>query len=145
MVWQSPEEMIDEVAPGVPDGCKLAVGLSRAEAACEVAGELRAFDEESIREILDSVLRHVVNAASISEAVLETRILKVASPHAPDFSLVCGLARYLWSAGIGVTFGRTWLPHTGGGIALGTGGSNEKLETILSRSSPWEIENTASG
>ncbi len=145
MAWQGPEEMIDEVVPEVPGGCKLAVERFRAEAACEIAGELRTFDEESAGEVLDYVLRHVVNAASISEAILETRVLKVAPPHVPDLSLVCGLARYLWAAGIGVTFGRTRLPLSGGDIALGTGGSDEKLEAILSQSSLWEMANTASG
>ena len=143
--WQSPEEIPDEVAPEVPAGCKLAVETSHAGAACEVTGKLRAFDEEETGEILESVLRHVVNTASISEAILETRVLKVASTHVPSFPLVCGLARYLWDVGIRVTFGRTWFPLAGGDIALGTGGSNEKLEAILSRDSSWEIANTASG
>lgn len=106
---------------------------------CEVFGEIKAFDERDLEETLNFALRDIVNVATASEAVLETRVLKSASPFAPSYSVVSGLAFLLWGSNVRVTFGSTETPLKGADIALGTGGADGEFEEILLENASWEI------
>lgn len=106
---------------------------------CEVFGEIKAFDERDLEETLNFALRGIVNVATASEAVLETRVLKSASPSAPSYRVVSGLAFLLWGSNVRVTFGSTETSLDGADIALGTGGADREFEEILLENASWEI------
>lgn len=139
LTWRSPEEVPGRLLYRLPAETGLGVSPHEDDLGCEVEGRLSVFGEAGFEDTLGSALRHVTNIASVGEAVLEARALKISSPGVPDPGVVCGLARYLWELGVRVTFGRTRSPLCGADVALGIGRSNKELEAILSGSSgAWE-------
>jgi hypothetical protein len=87
-----------------------------------VTGEVRAFCERNLRRAVDSVLRAISAASALSEAVLEARAVRVASPSATPATALEVLARDLRDAGFPVSFGRFWAAANDAGICVGTGG-----------------------
>ncbi len=71
---------------------------------------------------MNSVLRSVTTYATLTEAVLETRAVRLVDPRAPSAALVKALARQLWSAGLRVSFGPSWAPVPDADVSVGTRG-----------------------
>lgn len=85
----------------------------------------------------ESVMRRVSDAATVSGAVLEMRVLREAPPRPFRPDLVQALATDLWRAGFPVRFGPCWEPVGGAGLALGVGGGEEGLLEFLRDHPEW--------
>lgn len=103
-----------------------------------VAGEIRAFTEGELGAALDAALRAITVAAALTEAVLEVRAVRVASPGVASPRALEGLARDLWEAGFAVRFGRSWSAAPGVEISVGTGGAEGALEDFLRGHPLWK-------
>lgn len=104
-----------------------------------VTGELRAFREPDLAVALDLVLRALTSQAALTEAVLETRVVRSTLPQAMQSALVEEMARELWRSGIGVTFGPSWYPARDADLLLGTGGSEDQIVDLLQNIGKWEM------
>ena len=100
----------------------------------EIHGEVLAFDVGTLARLLEETLRNVMRAAAFSEAVLEIRTVRTASPVVSVPHAVEGLARELQSAGHRVRFGRSWncgVPPDAA-VCVGTGGDG-RIEELLQK------------
>ena len=103
-----------------------------------LTGELRALRDRDLASALDLLLRAITAKATLTDAVLETRVLRMVDPSPANDSLVCGMARELWSAGFRVTFGPSWEPVADADLVLGTGGPGSALERFICKGNLWE-------
>jgi hypothetical protein len=104
----------------------------------QVSCEIRALHVEQLTGALDAALRSVTAYAALTEAVLETRAVRLADPTTPPAALVEGLARQLWGANLPVTFGPSWTPIAGADISVGARGLEDALETFLREHPTWQ-------
>lgn len=145
LAWQSPREVPAGPVLGMLTGFEPgALRYSFAEtheshsSARVVAGEIRAFTERELGAALDAALRVVSVSAALSEATLEVRVVRVASPGvAPPLALE-ELARDLWDAGFAVRFGRSWSAAPGAEISVGIGGAEGAFEDFLRGHPLWK-------
>lgn len=98
-----------------------------------VRGDLRAMTEASLGMALDAALGAVSTASALSEAVLETRAVRFASPNVPPAELIEELALLLWDKGIETSFGRSWSPVPAGCVGVGAGGEAQEIREIIER------------
>jgi hypothetical protein len=108
-----------------------------AAATRHVSCEIRALHAGQLTDALDGALRSVTAHATLTEAVLETRAVRLADPTAPSAALVEELARQLWSAEIPVSFGPSWTPTPGADVSVGSRGLEEALDAFLLAHPAW--------
>jgi hypothetical protein len=101
----------------------------------EVCGTIRALT--GLGGALERVMRRVADAAAVSGAVLEMRVLREAPPRRFRPDLVQALATDLWRAGFGVRLAPCWELVGPGGLALGIRGEEEGLQEFLRDHPRW--------
>ncbi|MGF1471917.1 MAG: hypothetical protein ACFB50_09285 [Rubrobacteraceae bacterium] len=142
LVWRSREEVPRHgLLPPIPAkaGSLLVESLGGEPPSRLVTGELRAYSDRCLAETLDLVLRTLVSKAALTEAQLETRVVRLTGPHAPQAQLVQTMARELWGAGIRVTFGPSSEPVSDADLSVGAGGAGDVLENVICESGTWEL------
>jgi hypothetical protein len=102
-----------------------------------VSCEIRALHAEQLTGALDGVLRSVATHAALTEAVLETRVVRLASPTVASVALVEELARQLWDEGFSVSFGPSWTPAPDADVSVGVGDLEEAFEAFLRAHPAW--------
>jgi len=111
----------------------------------KITGKVRAFSEADLRLTLDAFLRAISKAAALSEAVLEARAVRFASPAVTPAAILEALARDLGDAGFPVGFGRSWSPAPNADAAIGTGGAEGHFAELFSGHPSWVILARTSG
>ncbi|CAN5630777.1 hypothetical protein BH24ACT21_BH24ACT21_02650 [soil metagenome] len=104
-----------------------------------VTGERRALGDQELASALDLLLRTITSKAALTDAVLETRVVRLASSLVIAAPLVYETAYKLWNAGFRVTFGPSWEPVPDADLVLGAAGPENGLEDFIREMSPWEI------
>jgi hypothetical protein len=97
----------------------------------EISCEIRALHIEQLTGALDATLRFVTAHAALTEAVLETSVVRLVDPAVTPAELVEGLARTLFSAGLRISFGPSWTPTPCANASVGIRGLKEDLRTLL--------------
>ena len=103
----------------------------------EISCEIRALHVEQLTGALDAVLCSVAAHAALTEAVLETRAVRLADPTAAPSALAKTLAWQLSDAGLRPGFGPSWTPAPGADLSVGTRGAEEAFETFVATSPVW--------
>ncbi len=103
----------------------------------EISCEIRALHIEQLTVALEAVLRSVAAHAALTEAVLETRAVRLADPSAAPSPLVETLARQLSDAGLRPSFGPSWTPAPGADLSIGTRGLEDAFETFIAANPAW--------
>jgi hypothetical protein len=103
----------------------------------KISCEIRALYPEKLTNALGVVLRSVTAHAALSEAVLETRTVRLADPSEARPALAETLACQLSDFGLHVSSGPSWVPTPGADISVGTRGSGEVLERFLRSHTDW--------
>ncbi len=103
----------------------------------EVSCEIRALHPAALTGTLDAVLRSVTAHAALSEAVLETRAVRLAEPSEAHPMLAEALARQVSDFGLRVSSGPSWVPAPGADISVGSRGLGEVLQRFLQTHSDW--------
>ena len=103
----------------------------------EISCEIRALHVEQLTGALEAVLRSVAAHAAITEAVLETRAVRLADPSAAPSPLVEALARQLSDAGLRPSFGPSWTPAPGADLSVGIRGLEDAFETFMAANPVW--------
>ncbi len=103
----------------------------------EISCEIRALHTEQLTGALDAILRCVTAHAALTEAVLETRAVRLADPSVTPAALVEGLARQLSGAGLHTSFGPSWTPVPCAVASVGTRGLKEDLRAFLQTHPAW--------
>jgi hypothetical protein len=103
----------------------------------KISCEIRALYPEQLSGALDAVLRSVTVHAALTEAVLETRVVRLADPSEAHPALAETLARQLSDRGLPVSFGPSWIPAPGADVSVGIQGSGGVLERFLWSHSGW--------
>ncbi len=145
LAWQSPEdvptgpvlEMLGGFEPGIMR-CSFTETDESHRSARVVAGEIRAFTERDLGAALDTALRVVTVTATLTEATLEVRVVRVASPGVAPLLALEGLARDLWDAGLAVRFGRSWSAAPEAEISVGIEGAEDAFEVFLRGHPLWK-------
>jgi hypothetical protein len=105
----------------------------------EISCEIRALHVGQLTGALEAVLRSVAAHAALTEAVLETRAVRLADPSAAPSPLVETLARQLSDAGLRPSFGLSWTPAPGADLSVGTRGLEDVFETFLATHPTWRL------
>ena len=124
-------------APGEPYRHNLLETHSPCGTRLEVRGGIRALTERGLARALDDVMRRVADAAAVSGAVLEMRVLREAPPRCVDRDLVQALAADLWRAGFAVRFAPCWEVVGREGPALGVRGGEGAIRGFLGDHPRW--------
>lgn len=103
-----------------------------------VSCEIRALYAGQLAAALDSALRSITVHATLTEAVLETRAVRLKDPMIPSARLVQELARELWGARVPVSFGPSWTPAPGADVSVGAAGLEDALEAFLEAHPNWQ-------
>jgi hypothetical protein len=103
----------------------------------EISCEIRALYTEELITALDAALRSVTAHAALTEAVLETRAVRLANPSEVHPTLVEKLARELSDFGLRASFGPSWIPVRGAEVSVGTQGSEGVLERFIRTHPDW--------
>jgi len=103
----------------------------------EISCEIRALRAAELTGALDALLRSVTAHAALSEAVLETRTVRLAEPSKAHPLLAEALARQVSDFGLRVSSGPSWVPAPGADISVGARGLGEVLELFLRSHSDW--------
>lgn len=101
-------------------------------------GGIRALSEGGLAWALDDVMRRVADAAAVSGAVLEMRVLRETPPRCFDPDLVQALAADLWRAGFAVRFAPCWDSVGPEGLALGFRGDEGAIREFLGGHPRWD-------
>jgi len=109
----------------------------RTSATYRFSCEVRALRAAALAAALEGLLRAVTAHAAVADAVLEARAIRSVEPVVYPGPLVERLARDLWEAGLRVSFGPSWVPVLGGGLAVGSGGSKGEIEGFLRDHPVW--------
>ncbi len=109
-----------------------------ATATRRISFEIRALCAGRLAGALDGALRSVTACATLTEAVLETCVVRLADPSVAPAALVEELARQLWDAGFPVSFGLSWTPAPGAGVSVGIRGLEEPFEAFLRTRPAWD-------
>ena len=108
-----------------------------AAATRRISCEIRAFYAEELTCALDRTLRSVINYAALTEALLETRAVRLVPPALTPATLLERLAQQLQSTKLPVSFGPSWTPVSDADASVGTGGYEETLENFLLAHPAW--------
>ena len=127
---------LDEPMPGAKF-CFLVQTDHLESATRKISCEIRALNPEQLNGALDAVLRSVTVHAALTEAVLETRIVRLADPSEAHPALAEALARQLSERGLPVSIGPSWIPAPGADVSVGTQGSGGVLERFLWSQPGW--------
>jgi hypothetical protein len=103
----------------------------------EISCEIRALHVGQLTGALEAVLCSVAAHAALTEAVLETRAVRLADPSAAPSPLVERLARQLSGAGLRPSFGPSWTPAPGVDLSVGTRGLEDAFETFMGANPAW--------
>jgi hypothetical protein len=103
----------------------------------EVRGGIRALTERGLAGAVERVMRRVSDAAAVSGAVLEMRVIRGTPPRGLQPDLVQALATDLWRAGFPVRLAPCWDAVGPEGLALGARGEDEGLREFLRDHSVW--------
>ena len=103
----------------------------------EVRGGIMALTERGLAGAVERVMRSVSDAAAVSGAVLEMRVLREAPPRGFRPDLVQALAVDLWRAGFPVRLAPLWDAVGAEGLALGSRGEDEGLREFLRDHPLW--------
>lgn len=104
----------------------------------EVCGSIGALTGRGLGLALERVMRRVADAAAVSGAVLEMRVLRESPPRRFSPDLVQALAVDLWRAGFGVRLAPCWDQVGVDGLALGARGEEEGLRQFLRDHPGWD-------
>jgi hypothetical protein len=141
--WQLDDGITAELDLDVPSHGTRFYSLVQVEDAVSairrVSCEVRAFYAEQLTGALDVLLRYITTHAALSEAVLETRAVRLADPTVTSATLVEALARQLWDAGLPVSFGPSWKPAPDVDVSVGTRGFEEAFEAFLLARPAWKL------
>jgi hypothetical protein len=130
------ELTLDEPTPGARF-CFLVQTDHVESATRKISCEIRALYRAQLTDALDAVLRSVTVHAALTEAVLETRIIRLADPSEAHPTLAETLARQLSDFGLHVSSGPSWIPAPGADVSVGTQGSGGVLERFLWSHPGW--------
>lgn len=125
-------------APGGYFRQDLAETLSPCGTRLEVRGGIMALTELGLAGAVERVMRGVSDAATVSGAVLEMRVLREAPPRGFRPDLVQALATDLWRAGFPVRLAPCWDAVVAEGLALGARGEDEGLREFLRNHPVWD-------
>ena len=103
----------------------------------EVRGGIWALTERGLAGAVERVMRGVSDAAAVSGAVLEMRVVRESAPRGFRPDLVQALAVDLWRAGFPVRLAPCWDAVGAVGLALGTGGGDEAVREFLREHPVW--------
>lgn len=103
-----------------------------------ISCEIRALYPEQLAAALDSALRSITVHATLTEAILETRAVRLEDPTVSNARLVQELARELWAAKVPVSFGPSWTPTPGADVSVGAAGLEDALEAFLEAHPAWQ-------
>ena len=84
-------------------------------------------------------MRDISVAATLTDAVLEMRVRRVAPPRPTPPDAVQALARDLWAAGFSVRFAPSWTPAPDGAAGLGVVGAEDGLRGFLNDHPSWKM------
>jgi hypothetical protein len=104
----------------------------------EVRGGIMALTERGLAGAVERVMRGFSDAAAVSGAVLEMRVVRESAPRGLRPDLVQALAVDLWRAGFPVRLAPCWDAVGAEGLALGTGGGDEGLREFLRDHPVWD-------
>ena len=136
--WEEPQNRPPSCLPA-PDGLfrhDLRETLSPCGTRLEVDGAIAAMT--GLGGALERVMRRVSDAAGVSGAVLEMRVIREAPPRRFRPDLVQALATDLWRAGFRVRLAPCWEPAGPGGVALGARDDEEGLREFLRDHPRWD-------
>ena len=143
--WRRPEEVPPHpTIPELPGAGTARISVAEKEDPGSsgrriISGEIRALTQQELGSALDAVVRSVMTAAALTEAVLEVEAVRWATPKAASPRALQELARDLWEAGFAVRFGHSWAPAQGADVCVGVGGANRNLGDFLSTHPSWRI------
>ena len=115
----------------------LAETLSPCGTRLEVRGGIMALTERGLAGAVERVMRTVSDAAAVSGAVLEMRVMRGASPRGFRPDLVQALAMDLWRVGFPVRLAPCWDVVGAEGLALGARGGDEEVREFLRDHPVW--------
>ena len=137
--WETAQERPLSCLP-VPEGpCRhdLLETHSPCGTRMEVHGGIMALTEGGLAWALDDVMRRVADAAAVSGAVLEMRVLREAPPRPVNPDHVQALAADLWRAGFGVRFAPCWEAVGPDRPVLGARGNEVAIREFLGDHPRW--------
>ncbi len=140
--WRGAEDLPQgPTLPFVPDSARCSVVETEdpGESRREILGEILALSEADLGSALETMLRSLTTAATLSEAVLETRVARVTPVRAAPAATLQALALDLRDAGFPVRFAPTWTPLADAGIGLGATGAEEELKSFLRTHPSWSL------
>ena len=97
----------------------------------EILGEILALSERDLGSALENILRTLTTSAALSDAVLETRAVRVTPPASAPATTLQTLALDLRDAGFGVRFAPSWTPVPEGAVGLGILGAEQELQSFI--------------
>lgn len=142
LAWRRAEDVPPgPTLPALPEGgrCSVVETDDPAQVRREILGEILALSERDLGSALEAVLRSLTITASLSDALLETRAARVASPDSAPSTILQDLALDLWRARFPVRFAPSWTPVPEGGIGLGVSGAEGELRAFLEAHPSWEL------
>lgn len=108
-----------------------------AAATREISWEIRALMADELSAAVEAVLRSITAHAALTEAVLETHVVRLADPSVTPARLAETLALQLSEAGLRASFGPSWTPTPDADVSVGTGGLEDTFENVLMAHSTW--------
>jgi hypothetical protein len=102
-----------------------------------ILGEILALSERDLGLALEKVLRSLTTSAALSDAVLETRAIRVTPPASAPATTLQALALDLRDAGFGVRFAPSWTPVPEGAVGLGILGAEQELRSFIEAHLSW--------
>ena len=96
-----------------------------------------ALTERDLGSALENILRTLTTSAALSDAVLETRAVRVTPPASAPATTLQALALDLRDAGFGVRFAPSWSPVPEGAIGLGILGAEQELLSFIEAHPSW--------
>lgn len=139
--WHGPEDVpCAPTLPTLPEAVRCSVvETDDPEGRREILGEILGLSDHDLGAALERVLRSLTITAALSDALLETRAVRVMSPASTPATTLQTLALDLRGAGFGVRFAPTWTPVPDGTIGLGIAGAEEELRSFLEAHPSWEV------
>ena len=154
LTWRSLEETPSEpLLPTLPGSetrtVKCSITEDEAPESCTrlISVLIQALDEVDLTVALDFALRSVNEAATLTQALLEARSVRLSSPRSFPISVRRILARDLKDSGFEVRFAPVWtsLSETGPetprsfDVALGTRGAEPKVRAFIEGHPSWKM------
>ena len=136
--------------PGIETGgvkCSVSESEDAEECTRRLSARIMALSEESLTAALDAAMRTVNETATLTEALLEARSVRLASPQNFPASTRKRLTRDLKEAGFESCFAPAWTPIPGtvwgdapvADIALGTRGLDNEFRDFLEGHPSWKM------